>query len=324
MGQYNSKPKEKERNIKPHGFQGENYTKITPSYMALYDGIVSLAEENKYSDLTVICGSDRFLVHRAIVCSRSAWFAEKCQKTIGDRKDYSCPFIPMKIWTEPGEESQIIASILNFLYTLNYADKTGEVFIGSTEYNDDHDYDRAEDSETTSETGTVTEGGHVKESSDEETLFRSPSPTTSSSHIIPTPSSSDAGILRSSNISNTSSTNPNEHSQRAYPSPLVHHTQIHCAAHRFTIPSLATVSLEKLRSHLWKDNEVWKVELLPAIREAYRHPEYCDLRDALLDGVCDWGRRKWFKENKRDEWEAAVVEFSSFRGGGVEKSLEVA
>lgn len=40
--------------------------------------IDSLLKEGKYSDLTITCGDDSYAVHKAIVCSRSPFFAACC------------------------------------------------------------------------------------------------------------------------------------------------------------------------------------------------------------------------------------------------------
>ncbi|KAF2834953.1 hypothetical protein M501DRAFT_1008904 [Patellaria atrata CBS 101060] len=44
----------------------------------LMSALATLLEAGKYSDLTVLCGSKRYAVHRAIICSRSGFFDGAC------------------------------------------------------------------------------------------------------------------------------------------------------------------------------------------------------------------------------------------------------
>jgi hypothetical protein len=39
-----------------------------------------LVDKNIYSDLTIICGGDRYPVHRVTVCTRATWFEEECKR----------------------------------------------------------------------------------------------------------------------------------------------------------------------------------------------------------------------------------------------------
>lgn len=43
-----------------------------------YTGFQAIFNSPKYSDLTVFCGGDKYLVHRAIVCPRSKFFDAAC------------------------------------------------------------------------------------------------------------------------------------------------------------------------------------------------------------------------------------------------------
>lgn len=131
---------------KPYGFP---YEVIIPSLLA--NSNHSLIEKNNYSDLLIICGHDRYLVHRAIVCPRSTWFADRCEEAIQGsdyvsriavcEQDYtsysiltqwgqSSPSSQMKIWMEPGEDSHIVAAVLTFLYSLDYADSGPQLQFG--------------------------------------------------------------------------------------------------------------------------------------------------------------------------------------------------
>lgn len=44
----------------------------------LMNGLKTLLELGKYSDLTIVCREKRYAVHRAIICSRSGFFDGAC------------------------------------------------------------------------------------------------------------------------------------------------------------------------------------------------------------------------------------------------------
>ena len=63
----------------PYGLSKTSKTiQLNSSYTTLYNGIVSLAEDNKYVDLLLFCGDLVYPVHRAIVCPRSRYFERQC------------------------------------------------------------------------------------------------------------------------------------------------------------------------------------------------------------------------------------------------------
>ena len=92
MGANKSRPASKddttEKPILPYGVTStSSFIHLTSAYRSFYNGIVSLVEENKYSDLIIICGSDRYPVHRAIVCPRATWIMMKCEELADERPD---------------------------------------------------------------------------------------------------------------------------------------------------------------------------------------------------------------------------------------------
>ena len=41
-------------------------------------GVQAIFTSSDYSDLTVLCGTEKYLVHRDILCPRSQYFREAC------------------------------------------------------------------------------------------------------------------------------------------------------------------------------------------------------------------------------------------------------
>src|SRR4051794_10199932 len=91
MGANESTPTPKEvesqdKTVLPYGLAAtSSYLNLNSSYRSFYAGVVSLVEDNKYSDLIIICGTDRYPVHRAIVCPRSKWIMMKCEELADER-----------------------------------------------------------------------------------------------------------------------------------------------------------------------------------------------------------------------------------------------
>ncbi|CAG9989382.1 unnamed protein product [Clonostachys byssicola] len=94
----------------------------------LHNSMSSLFKSGVYSDLTVICGRDKYPVHRAVVCPRSKFFEAACRHNF---KEAVTAEINL------AEDDPIAVKIMmNHFYNLNYSD-------GST---------------TTSETGSTLPG----------------------------------------------------------------------------------------------------------------------------------------------------------------------
>ena len=89
--QASQKGEASDKTILPYGLAPtSSYVNLNSSYRSLYNGIVSLVQDNKYSDLVIICGTDRYPVHRAIVCPRSTWIMMKCEELADERPNVSC------------------------------------------------------------------------------------------------------------------------------------------------------------------------------------------------------------------------------------------
>ncbi|EEH41671.1 hypothetical protein PAAG_03234 [Paracoccidioides lutzii Pb01] len=74
--------------------------------------LASLYQNKKYTDLTVVAGSEAFQVHRSIVCPRSAFFAAACD---GNFHEASSGVINLN------EDPVLVQKMIEFLYTLQYS-----------------------------------------------------------------------------------------------------------------------------------------------------------------------------------------------------------
>ncbi|RGP74637.1 amino acid transport gap1 [Fusarium sporotrichioides] len=71
-----------------------------------------LLKTGAYSDLTITCGTDKYAVHKAIVCSRSSFFAAACD---GELKEAKTGEIDL-----PEDDPVAVKMMIRYLYTQNY------------------------------------------------------------------------------------------------------------------------------------------------------------------------------------------------------------
>lgn len=95
----------------------------------------SLYRDPKYSDLTIVCGTEKFAVHRCIVCPRSQFFARACD---GDYQVLRCSLNQEKMQMNadvecavkesasreihlPDDDPIVVKKVIQYLYTLDYS-----------------------------------------------------------------------------------------------------------------------------------------------------------------------------------------------------------
>ncbi|CAH0056208.1 unnamed protein product [Clonostachys solani] len=74
----------------------------------------SLFNSGLYSDLTVICGDDKYLVHKAVICPRSTFFEGACRHNF---KEAITGEINL-----PADDPTAVKIMMNHFYNLNYSD----------------------------------------------------------------------------------------------------------------------------------------------------------------------------------------------------------
>ncbi|PVH96821.1 hypothetical protein DM02DRAFT_102746 [Periconia macrospinosa] len=223
---------------------------INSSYRTLYDGLLLLVKENKYADLLVICGDDRYPVHRAIVCPRSTFFKEECALQYGER-DYASPSKPTKIWIDPSEcESHVLAAIFAFLYTLDYKAVGKQCLTFGVpeeveEESDDH----------------IASGVHTPETS------------------TPSPNESEIGSIDLDDIKRETPTSTSE-GRGELPqtnNQLIFHVLVLDAAHKLAIEALVDVAKQKFVTRLRA------VQATPELIDCLRHLYGVSNRESLLE-----------------------------------------
>ncbi|VUC25003.1 unnamed protein product [Clonostachys rosea] len=80
--------------------------------LQMMDG--TLFSSGLYSDLTVICGDDKYLVHRAVICPRSTFFEAACRHNF---KEAITAEINLR-----DDDPTAVKIMMNHFYNLNYSD----------------------------------------------------------------------------------------------------------------------------------------------------------------------------------------------------------
>lgn len=266
----------------------------------------SVLEKNKYSDLLVICGADRYPVHRAIVCPRSTWFEDKCEQNLAG-PDHSSPATPLKIWLDPGEEPHIIAAVLTYLYTLDYSPDGPSISFGLPH---DRDSIHSQDSVTTESpfshdfnaSDNFSEISHPRSLEDEDDGVRASTSTTA----LPT---SEATVDQSPRASSTAAT-LHDNDPGTHPNALTLHSQLFLAAHRFGIPPLANIAKDKFNKALHSSTST--ADLISCIREVYRQQSHNSSACTLKSDVVKVCRSRFRKLKEEEGWEGLIIEFPEF------------
>ncbi|KAH6644282.1 hypothetical protein C7974DRAFT_17914 [Boeremia exigua] len=81
----------------------------------LRSALASLFECGKYSDLTIVCGSNRYQVHRALVATRSTFFEGACR---GGFQESATGVIDL---TE--DDAEAVEHMVHYFYHLDYLNK---------------------------------------------------------------------------------------------------------------------------------------------------------------------------------------------------------
>ncbi|KAF2648409.1 hypothetical protein K491DRAFT_784082 [Lophiostoma macrostomum CBS 122681] len=281
---------EKTTRPQPYGVaKNSRSIQLSSSYCTLYDGIVSLVQDNKYADPVLICGDDRYPVHRAIVCPRSRYFEECCAVTKSE-VDHASPGDPAKIWIDPSEcESHIVAAVLTFLYTLDYSPSGEQVLkfgLPHEEILDDDTHDCGPHPPpalgTHDEPSVLSDDGIESQGSGFDT------PASSHAQSAETVTAHDLG--KESN-------------------ELLFHLLMYLAGQKFGIRALRDVSRDKFEKRL--RTGPWKEEMIDCIRMVYAQRNNSKV-EGLKEDIVKSARARFRILKTSVGWDDLVIDYPEF------------
>jgi hypothetical protein len=277
--------------IRPYGMApNSQHIELNSSHRSLYDGMISLVKENKYADILVICGDDRYPVHRAIVCPRSTFFEEKCMPDRGE-PDYASPSKPTRIWIERWEcESHIVAAVLAFLYTMDYNPSGPQALTFGKP--------KCEENDMTMRNGGRASTGNSRNIEANTSAHEVDESMATMSVGNPTPSGTW-----------TSHTTGNLHGPDEVPNELVFHVHMCAAGQYFGIESLSDVAEERLTERL--STGPWTTEMVECIRAVYRKGTTGKLA-AMREAVVESAMSRFRILKTSEGWDDLVGEFPEF------------
>ncbi|KAF5685943.1 kelch repeat BTB domain-containing protein [Fusarium circinatum] len=97
-----------------------------------------MLKTGKYSDLTIVCGNNRYQVHRNILCARSKFFDVSCDRDFKESNG---------VIELPDDDPAAVQKMIGYIYNIEYAPTTTQMLDN---YDDieaelsDTDYDNAE------------------------------------------------------------------------------------------------------------------------------------------------------------------------------------
>ena len=101
-----------------------------------------MLESGKYSDFTITCGDRTFKVHRGIICAQSDFFQAVCASKFKVLQPFTATCASTHTCQEsieakvdlPEDEPEIVARVLEYLYTANYdEDKISTMLVHPAE-----------------------------------------------------------------------------------------------------------------------------------------------------------------------------------------------
>ncbi|KAF2464294.1 uncharacterized protein BDR25DRAFT_346783 [Lindgomyces ingoldianus] len=282
----------------PYGVHNKSREiRLNSSYRTLYEGMIGLIQENKYADMVLVCGTDRYPVHRAIVCPRSKYFENGCAyETKG--VDYFSPGSPIKLWIDPSIcESHILAAVLTFLYTLDYTCSGSQLLS----------FGLPEEPEIEPEPETPSLSNTDVEVVEDETDFSAFSELEEYSATVPSPPSSTTPTSTPKGPSNNSDEMVTNGDPSEAPNELVFHFSMYRAAVLFDIVSLQDVAKEKFQRRLRLSSD----GIIPCIREVYREENseaFAPIRREVLTLV----KTRFYRLKATEGWDELVMDFPAF------------
>ncbi|KAF5556556.1 kelch repeat BTB domain-containing protein [Fusarium mexicanum] len=97
-----------------------------------------MLKTGKYSDLTIVCGNNRYQVHRNILCARSKFFDVSCDRDFKESNG---------VIELPDDDPAAVQKMIGYIYNIEYAPTTTQMLDNDDDIEaelSDTDYDAAE------------------------------------------------------------------------------------------------------------------------------------------------------------------------------------
>ena len=228
-----------------------------------------MVEENKYSDLLVVCGNDQYPCHRAVVCMRSTYFRSRCKEVenewnfVRDPSSVVILVVTSDLVTQQfpiidlgldGEYTHVIAAVMTYLYTLDYAQSNQSLTFRLPQEMQNMWLTEGEDKRKDSELDAASSTYDLLEDTMEDDVQIVPAEEQTESQGKSLRSVDDQSGARDPGL---------------WPVELVFHAQVYCASVVLGIPCLAKLAQQKFLRRLY-NSKVSNHELLMTVLKVYR------------------------------------------------------
>ncbi|KAF3397016.1 hypothetical protein DPV78_008324 [Talaromyces pinophilus] len=256
----------------------------------LLNALKRLYDTAEYSDLTISCGNKNYLVHKAVVCPRSEFFASACGEIASEATHE-------RVVSLPDEDPTAVEKVVHYLYHLDYStdltvgqDYTNGYATGAHHQRDGHTekdahHEGASDDAMLEESSSAQgpdDSASIKLSSKDKKKNRKKQKKLSSGSISTVTTQPNGSPFKEADLSNgTRYTDYVVPVESPSPSSLVTHAKVYALSKRYNIHGLKLLALEKFRTEADQD---WDTgDFLLAAKEVYTSTSAADqdIREAV-------------------------------------------